>query len=84
MLAALGRLAHRRRRLIITLWSALLVLGFTVGVSVFNHLSDSGGVTASGSARDMELLDSGQRHSPASSRSSPPAASTPPATPSRR
>ena len=28
MLAALGRLAHRRRRLIITLWSALLVLGF--------------------------------------------------------
>ena len=63
MLAALGRLAHRRRRLIITAWSALLVLGFTVGVSVFNHLSDSGGVTASESARGMELLKSGQRHS---------------------
>ena len=63
MLAALGRVAHRRRRLIITAWSALLVLGFTVGVSVFNHLSDSGGVTASESARGVELLRSGQRHS---------------------
>jgi RND superfamily putative drug exporter len=63
MLAALGRLAHRRRRLIITLWSAVLVLGFTVGISVFNHLSDSGGVTASESARGLELLKSGQRHS---------------------
>ena len=63
MLAALGRLAHRRRRLIITLWSALLVLGFTVGVSVFTHLSDSDGVTASESARGMELLKYGQRHS---------------------
>ena len=63
MLAALGRLAHRRRRLIITLWSALLVLGFTVGVSVFSHLSDGDGVTASESARGMELLRSGQRHS---------------------
>jgi hypothetical protein len=31
MLAALGRLAYRRRRFIITLWSALLVLEFTVG-----------------------------------------------------
>jgi RND superfamily putative drug exporter len=63
MLAALGRCAHRRRRLIITFWSALLVLGFTVGVSVFNHLSDSGGGTASESGRGMELLTSGQRHS---------------------
>lgn len=37
----------------------MLVLGFTVGTAMFNHLSDSHGVTGSESTRGMALLESG-------------------------
>ncbi|MFC5178637.1 MMPL family transporter [Nocardioides taihuensis] len=56
MYAAIGRFTHRHRWTVIAAWAVLLVLGFTIGVSVFGHLSDSGGSGNAESVQGYERL----------------------------
>jgi putative drug exporter of the RND superfamily len=56
MFATVGRFTHRHRWSVIGVWAAILVLGFTVGGTVFQHLSEAQGSTSAESVRGMEEL----------------------------
>ena len=56
MFATIGRFSHRRRWYVVVAWLALLVLGFTVGSQVFNHLSESQGSASSESVEGYEVI----------------------------
>ena len=56
MFATIGRFSHRRRWYVVAAWVALLVLGFTVGSQVFNHLSESQGSASSESVEGYEVM----------------------------
>jgi putative drug exporter of the RND superfamily len=56
MLASLGRVAYRRRRVILCGWLLLVLVGFGIGVGVFSHLKDSDGVASAESVRGAKQL----------------------------
>ena len=56
MFATIGRFSHRRRWYVVAAWLTLLVLGFTVGSQVFNHLSESQGSASSESVEGYEVM----------------------------
>ncbi len=56
MLASLGQVAYRRRRVILCSWLFLVLVGFGIGAGVFSHLKDSNGVASAESVRGAEQL----------------------------
>src|SRR3954447_24783089 len=64
MLAALGRTAYDRRRLILCTWLILALAGFVIGSGVFSHLKDSNGVSSAESVRGAKALHDGSQKGP--------------------
>ncbi|WP_204039766.1 MMPL family transporter [Acrocarpospora phusangensis] len=65
MFAALGRLCHRRRHLVLLLWTGLLVAGFGFGSQVFDRLEPQRASPVFESVRGATLMN---EHSPVGSR----------------
>ncbi|WP_170322915.1 MMPL family transporter [Acrocarpospora macrocephala] len=65
MFAALGRLCFRRRRLVLLLWTGLLLAGFGFGSQVFDRLEPQRASPVFESVRGANLID---EHSPTGGR----------------
>src|SRR6478752_5785413 len=64
MLNALGRVAYRRRWLIVGLWLVVFLTGITVGSGVFHHLKDAKGDSSAESVQGLRILDAATKHGP--------------------